>query len=133
MEIGIYEDKELWNMFNSKYPRFLEIIPEDSDISESIFYTGKSQIMNNSNINNKSKINGNNIKNNMYKSSINHINNRNNNINNNINDKESDEFKKTLKKAFEKINEDFLIMNPIFIPLMPGNDPNDLFNEEKQI
>ena len=129
LEIGIYDDKNLWNMFNSKYPRFLEIIPEDSDISESIFYTGKSQIINNSNTNNKSKINGNNIKNNMYKSSINHI----NNSNNNINDKESDEFKKTLKKAFEKINEDFLIMNPIFIPLMPGNDPNDLFNEEKQI
>ena len=132
LEIGIYEDKELWNMFNSKYPRFLEIIPEDSDISESIFYSGKSQIINNSKTNNKSKINGNNIKNNMYKSSINHINNHNNNSINN-NDKESDEFKKTLKKAFEKINEDFLIMNPIFIPLIPGNDPNDLFNEEKQI
>ena len=133
LEIGIYEDKELWNMFNSKYPRFLEIIPEDSDISESIFYTGKSQIINNSNTNNKSKINGNNIKNNMYKSSINHINNNNNNNSIKNNDKESDEFKKTLKKAFEKINEDFLIMNPIFIPLVPGNDPNDLFNEEKQI
>ena len=54
-------------------------------------------------------------------------------INNNINDKDSYEFKNKLKKAFEKINEDFLIMSPIFIPLIPGNDPNNLFNEEKQI
>ena len=102
LEIGIYEDKYLWNLFNSKYPRYLEIIPEDSDISESIYYKEENQQKNNG-----ISINGNN--------------------------KNSDEFKIKLLKTFEKINEDFLIMQPIFIPLIPGNDPKDLFNEEKQI
>ena len=113
LEIGIYEDKILWNIFNSKYTRFLEIIPEDSDISESIFFNRENQIMN-------SKNNDDNI-------------NDNNSTYNNSLDDNSDELKIKLKKAFEKINEDFLILQPIFIPLIPGNDPKDLFNEEKQI
>ena len=33
--LNINEDSKLWNMFNSKYNRVLEIIPEDSDVSES--------------------------------------------------------------------------------------------------
>ena len=113
LEIGIYEDKILWNIFNSKYTRFLEIIPEDSDISESIFFNRENQVMN-------SKNNDDNI-------------NDNNSTYNNSLDDNSDELKIKLKKAFEKINEDFLILQPIFIPLIPGNDPKDLFNEEKQI
>ena len=100
LEIGIYEDKYLWNLFNSKYPRYLEIIPEDSDISESIYYKEESQQ-------------------------------KNNGVNINGNNKDSDEIKIKLLKAFERINEDFLILQPIFIPLIPGNDPKDLFNEEK--
>ena len=118
LEIGIYEDKNLWNMFNSKYNRYLDIIPEDSDISESIFYNGNSLIKNN---NNK---NGNNI---IYNS-----NNYNSNIDTN-NNKTSGEIKNILKKAFDKINLDFLILPEKFIPLIPGNDPKDLFNVEKQL
>ena len=118
LEIGIYEDKNLWNMFNSKYNRYLDIIPEDSDISESIFFNGNSLIKNN---NNK---NGNNI---IYNS-----NNYNSNINTN-NNKTSGEIKNILKKAFDKINLDFLILPEKFIPLIPGNDPKDLFNVEKQL
>ena len=92
--LNINEDSKLWNMFNSKYNRVLEIIPEDSDVSES------------------------------YMSIINH--------------KEKDnpkekELKSILKRAFEKMNEDFLHLPPIFIPLVPGNDPKDKYNEEKQI
>ena len=92
--LNINEDSKLWNMFNSKYNRVLEIIPEDSDVSES------------------------------YMSIINH--------------KEKDnpkekELKSKLKRAFEKMNEDFLHLPPIFIPLVPGNDPKDKYNEEKQI
>ena len=153
LEIGIYEDKYLWNLFNSKYPRFLEIIPEDSDISESIFYKEKSQIINNKNVINGNKnikknkdisnkynntdnniegSNNNKYSNNIYKTSFYHSR-KNNNNDKNINNKCSDEVKNILKKAFDKINEDFLIMPHIFVPIIPGNDPNDLFNEEKNI
>ena len=38
-----------------------------------------------------------------------------------------------MKKAFDQINKDFLILPQRFIPLIPGNDPNDFFNEEKQL
>ena len=31
------------------------------------------------------------------------------------------------------INKDFLILERKFIPVIPGNDPKDLYNEEKQI
>ena len=120
LEIGIYEDKNLWNMFNSKYNRYLDIIPEDSDISESIFFNGNSLIKNN---NNK---NGNNI---IYNSNIKNINTSTNTNNN----KTNGEIKNILKKAFDKINLDFLILPEKFIPLIPGNDPKDLFNVEKQL
>ena len=119
LEIGIYEDKNLWNMFNSKYNRYLEIIPEDSDISESIFFNGNSLIKNNfnKNINGNNSINNNSIFNNIS----------------NINNKTNDELKSIMKKAFVQINKDFLILPQRFIPLIPGNDPNDFFNEEKQL
>ena len=121
LEIGIYEDKNLWNMFNSKYNRYLDIIPEDSDISESIFFNGNGLIKNS---NNK---NGNNI---IYNSNI-----YNGNINTNKtnNNKTNGEIKNLLKKAFDKINLNFLILPEKFIPLIPGNDPKDFFNIEKQL
>jgi len=111
LEIGIYQDKKLWNMFNSKYPRFLEIIPEDSDISESIFYNGNNNMIE-KNVNDNKYRNGNNI---------------------NINSNDKDKLKNKLKQAFDIINEDFLILPQIFIPLIPGNDPKDLSNIEKHI
>jgi len=133
LEIGIYENKNLWNLFNIKYPRYLEIIPEDSDISESIYFNKEIQKSNNirKNYNYFSKINNN--KNNNNKSYNISTFNRSSSFFNNNNNYCSDELKIKLKKAFEKINEDFLIMSPIFIPIIPGNDPKDLFNEEKNI
>ena len=93
----------------------------------------KNNSINNS-LNNNNKINNlnnnNNIKDNTNKN--NNINNKNNNNNINKNDI-SDTVKEKLRKAFDKINEDFFYMPPIFIPLIPGNDPNDRFNGEKQI
>ena len=45
--------------------------------------------------------------------------------------------KKDLKvyfqKAFDSINEDFIYISPVFIPLIPGNDPSDKYNEEEHI
>ena len=38
-----------------------------------------------------------------------------------------------LQKAFDAINEDFIYISPIFIPLIPGNDPLDKYNEEEHI
>ena len=38
-----------------------------------------------------------------------------------------------LQKAFDAINEDFLYIPPILIPLIPGNDPNDGYNEEEHL
>ena len=127
LELGIYEDKYLWNLFNVKYGRYLEIIPEDSDVSESIFFNKTIQKKNT--ISKIHSFNNNNYSYNisMFNKSSSYFN------NNNYFQKNSDEFKIKLKKAFEKINEDFLIMQPVFIPLLPGNDPKDLLNEEKQI
>ena len=93
--INIKEDKILWNMFNSKYNRYLEIIPEDSEVSESV--------MNNI-INYKDK-----------------------------DDSKENEIKSKIERAFNKLNEDFLYMPPIFIPFIPGNDPQDKYNDEKQV
>jgi hypothetical protein len=191
--ISVKEDRNLWNIFNYKYDdRFLEIIPEDTEISESAI------INKNNNINNNFSVNiGNNIKQNFsinitnnfnitnynekkensiknHKSSknlthnkskdnindknknrvrnknmtynkstdkinkstdkINKNNNKINTINNdNDNTNISKEMKEKLKKGFDKMNEDFFYMAPIFIPLIPGNDPKDRFNGEKQI
>ena len=113
LELGIYEDEKLWNMFNKKYPRYLEIIPEDSDITQSIFYNGNNHIQNNANENK--------------------INIKNNSVNDNNNNEKNDKIKNILKKAYDEFNKDFLIMDHVFIPIIPGNDPKDLFNVEKQI
>ena len=47
--------------------------------------------------------------------------------------KEVKNLKEYLQKAFDVINEDFLYLSPIFIPLIPGNDINDKYNEEEQL
>jgi serine/threonine protein kinase len=38
-----------------------------------------------------------------------------------------------LQKAFDIINDDFLYIPPILIPLIPGNDPYDGYNEEEHL
>ena len=94
--INIKEDRVLWNLFNKKYPnKFLDIIPEDTEVSESVM---------------------NNIVN--YEDE---------------NNSKSDEIKTKIIRAFDKMNEDFMYMEPYFIPIIPGNDPKDIFNDEKQI
>ena len=43
------------------------------------------------------------------------------------------DLKEYLKKFFTTINEDFLILEPVFIPLIPGNNPEDKFNDEEHL
>lgn len=93
--INVKEDRTLWNMFNYKYNKFLEMIPEDTEVSESVM---------------------NNIVN--YKDEKN---------------SKSDELTAKIKRAFDKMNEDFMYFPPSFIPLIPGNDPKDKYNDEKQV
>ncbi len=47
--------------------------------------------------------------------------------------KDINEIKVDLQKAFDGINEEFIYMPPIFIPLIPVNDPYDLYNEEEHL
>ena len=94
--INIKEDRILWNLFNKKISnKFLDIIPEDTEVSESVM---------------------NNIVN--YKDE---------------NNSKSDQIKAKLIRAFDKMNEDFMYIEPCFIPIIPGNDPKDKFNDEKQL
>lgn len=93
--ININEDETLWNMFNNKYNANLEMIPEDTEVTESVL---------NNIVNYKDK-----------------------------NNSKEEEVKAKVKRAFDKLNEDFMYLPPLFIPLIPGNDPKDKYNEEKQI
>ena len=38
-----------------------------------------------------------------------------------------------LLKSFDSLNEDFIYISPLFIPFLPGNDPNDKYNEEEHL
>ena len=78
---------------------------------------------------------------------VNNITYNNNNINHNKNNQigraltfetpqppnKKKDLKIDLQKAFDAINEDFLYIPPILIPLIPGNDPNDGYNEEEHL
>ena len=43
------------------------------------------------------------------------------------------DLKEFLMKSFLSINEDFLILTPVFIPIIPGDDPEDKFNDEEHL
>ena len=43
------------------------------------------------------------------------------------------DLKDFLMKSFTSVNEDFLILEPIFIPLIPGSDPEDKYNDEEHL
>ena len=43
------------------------------------------------------------------------------------------DIKEVLMGAFNSMFEDCLILDPIFIPIIPGEDPADKFNEEEQL
>ena len=43
------------------------------------------------------------------------------------------DIKEFLQRAFDANNEDFIYIPPIFIPILPGNDPLDKYNEEENL
>ena len=62
--------------------------------------------------------------------------NQNQNYNQNQNQNNSSQkvdLKEYLMKFFNTVNEDFLILYPVFIPLIPGDDPEDKYNEEENL
>ena len=59
-----------------------------------------------------------------------------NNMNQNHNQNTSSQkvdLKEYLMKFFNTVNEDFMILYPIFIPLVPGEDPEDKYNDEENL
>ena len=61
-----------------------------------------------------------------------------NNMNQNYNQNQNNsnqkvDLKEYLMKFFNTVNEDFLILYPVFIPLIPGDDPEDKYNEEENL
>ena len=60
--------------------------------------------------------------------------NQNQNYNQNQNNSSQKvDLKEYLMKFFNTVNEDFLILYPVFIPLIPGDDPEDKYNEEENL
>lgn len=112
--LNIKEGRLLFNLFNKEYNKVLDIIPEDSEVPEenNKIQVSKSQI--NVDIK-KTKMNISQNKK-ILKSNTNSIG-----------------LKEKLYKIFDKMNKDFLYLPPVFIPVIPGNNPNDDENEEKQI
>ena len=43
------------------------------------------------------------------------------------------DLKMALQKIFDALNEEFVHLTPVFIPIIPGNDPNDKYNEEESL
>ena len=59
-----------------------------------------------------------------------------NNMNQNHNQNTSSQkvdLKEYLMKFFNTVNEDFMILYPVFIPLVPGEDPEDKYNDEENL
>ena len=81
------------------------------------------------------------FRNNLVNKNINYQPNmQNNNINSNMQQNHNQntsnqkiDLKEFLMKSFYSINEDFLILNPVFIPIIPGDDPEDKFNDEEHL
>ena len=85
--------------------------------------------------------NPNSFRNNLVNKNLNYqpnkqSNNMNQNQNYNQNQNNSSQkvdLKEYLMKFFNTVNEDFLILYPVFIPLIPGDDPEDKYNEEENL
>ena len=83
--------------------------------------------------------NPNSFRNNLVNKNLNYQpNKQSSNMNQNYNQNQNNsnqkvDLKEYLMKFFNTVNEDFLILYPVFIPLIPGDDPEDKYNEEENL
>ena len=84
-----------------------------------------------------SNYNPNAFRNNLVNKNMNYQpNKQSNNMNQNHNQNTSSQkvdLKEYLMKFFNTVNEDFMILYPVFIPLVPGEDPEDKYNDEENL
>jgi serine/threonine protein kinase len=73
--------------------------------------------------------NNNNMNNNMNNTNNHNMNNTNKQNYSHTSQNSKIDLKDYLMKSFNSVNEDFLILQPIFIPLIPGDDPDDNLEE----
>ena len=76
--------------------------------------------------------NPNGFRNNLVNKNMNYQPNINNTVKQNTQSQKID-LQEYLMKSFNSVNEDFLILQPIFIPLIPGDDPEDKYNCEEHL
>ena len=160
LKINVKKNQSIWSIFNNddvlndvpgyilneKKDNFLTPIPENEGNIEQ-------NNMNNQKYNNYMRSNTQRITNPGNYGFANHLQQKNKNFNDNNNSTPNNNdiqkgrayshyspskkgvknLKEDLQKAFDVINEEFLYLAPIFIPLIPGNNINDKYNEEEQL
>ena len=101
-----------YNRYNNfQYPTFTPNGFRNNLVNKNLNYQPNNNNMTN-NMNNNQQINVNNNQQNMYNTQNQKI-----------------DLREYLAKAFNSVNEDFIILTPIFIPLIPGDDPDDNYEE----
>ena len=148
IKINVKKNQSIWAIFNNEealdeVPGYIVNEKEDSltPISESGNPSENNNNMNN-NIPKTYNFTKNNINRNPGQTFMNHLAQKNMNYNNEQSkgfstpqtpSPSKSDIKVTLQKAFDAINEDFIYIPPIFIPILPGNDPLDKYNEEENL
>ena len=148
IKINVKKNQSIWAIFNNEealdeVPGYIVNEKEDSltPISESGNPSENNNNMNN-NIPKTYNFTKNNINRNPGQAFMNHLAQKNMNYNNEQSkgfstpqtpSPSKSDIKVTLQKAFDAINEDFIYIPPIFIPILPGNDPLDKYNEEENL
>ena len=148
IKINVKKNQSIWAIFNNEealdeVPGYIVNEKEDSltPISENGNPSENNNNMNN-NIPKTYNFTKNNINRNPGQTFMNHLAQKNMNYNNEQSkgfstpqtpSPSKSDIKVTLQKAFDAINEDFIYIPPIFIPILPGNDPLDKYNEEENL
>ena len=150
IKINVKKNQSIWAIFNNE--EALDEVPgyiiKEKEEDLSIIPESGNPSQNNNNMNNNIPKNYNFTKNNMNRTPgqgfMNHLAQK----NMNYNKQQSKDFnspqtptsltgKKNinqfLQKAFDSINEEFIYIPPILIPIIPGNDLMDKYNEEEDL
>jgi hypothetical protein len=115
---------------NSKYNNFVKNYAHRNNFGNNVFTNHLAQKNNNINNNN---VNYPNLSNNPVLGTPNTSNSSSSSNQSTPQTNTKRDLRIDLQKAFDAINEDFIYISPIFIPLIPGNDPLDKYNEEEHI